>query len=67
MKEDVNRDDSPLSEWLIIDVKVFAVRLDCGCNDCREKLHLHFLVGYDIIKLEIRSELTSTFSTICVM
>ena len=67
MRDDVNKADSPLSEWLIIDVKVFAVRLGCGCNGCREKLHLHFLVGYDIIKLENRSELTSSFSTICVM
>ena len=67
MRDDVNKADSPLSEWLIIDVKVFAVRLSCGCNGCGEKLHLHFLIGYDINKLENRSELTSTFSTICGM
>ena len=67
MRDGVNKADSPLSERLIIDVKVFAVRLGCGCNGCREKLHLHFLLGYDIIKLKNRSELISTFSTICVM
>ena len=45
-------------------MKVIAEHLGCGRNDCGEKLPLHFVVSYDIIKLEYRSELSITISMI---
>ena len=46
MRDDVKEADSPLCAPLIIVVKVIAEHLGCGRFDCREKLHLHFVVSY---------------------
>ena len=65
VRDDVKEADSPLCALLIIVVKVIAEHSGCGRNCCGEKLHLHFVVSYDIIKLEYTSDFTNTFSMIC--
>ena len=64
VRDDVKEADSPSCALLIIVVKVIAEHIGCGYNCCGDKLPLHFVVSYDIIKLEFRSEFSITLCMI---